>query len=62
VPLDADTEHASYDPVQASDYFAAATRAAMRRAYRWPTSVTRTTAVPAASEAARSTSALMPQS
>jgi len=28
-PLDADTEHASYDPVQASDYFAAATRAAM---------------------------------
>jgi len=29
VPLDADTEHASYDPVQASDYFAAATRAAM---------------------------------
>jgi Family of unknown function (DUF5996) len=29
VPLDADTEHASYDPAQASDYFAAATRAAM---------------------------------
>ncbi len=29
VPLDADTEHASYDPAQVSDYFAAATRAAM---------------------------------
>jgi hypothetical protein len=29
VPLDADTEHASYDPVQVNDYFAAATRAAM---------------------------------
>jgi hypothetical protein len=29
VPLDEDTEHASYDPVQVSDYFAAATRAAM---------------------------------
>jgi hypothetical protein len=29
VPLDTDTEHASYDPAQVSDYFAAATRAAM---------------------------------
>jgi len=29
VPLDADTEHASYDPAQVNDYFAAATRAAM---------------------------------
>jgi len=29
VPLDADTEHASYDPDQVSDYFVAATRAAM---------------------------------
>jgi len=29
VPLDIDTEHASYDPAQVSDYFAAATRAAM---------------------------------
>jgi len=29
VPLDTDTEHASYDPGQVSDYFAAATRAAM---------------------------------
>jgi hypothetical protein len=29
VPLDADTEHASYDPAQVRDYFAAATRAAM---------------------------------
>jgi len=29
VPLDADLEHASYDPVQVGDYFAAATRAAM---------------------------------
>ena len=29
VPLDADSEHASYDPAQVSDYFAAATRAAM---------------------------------
>ena len=29
VPLDADTEHASYDTAQVSDYFAAATRAAM---------------------------------
>ena len=29
VPLDGDTEHASYDPAQVSDYFAAATRAAM---------------------------------
>src|SRR5579863_9861196 len=29
VPLDADTEHATYDPAQVSDYFAAATRAAM---------------------------------
>src|SRR5690349_14692557 len=29
VPLDADTEHARYDPAQVSDYFAAATRAAM---------------------------------
>jgi uncharacterized protein DUF5996 len=29
VPLDTDTEHASYDPAQVSDYFAAATQAAM---------------------------------
>jgi hypothetical protein len=29
VPLDADTEHASYDPAQVTGYFAAATRAAM---------------------------------
>jgi hypothetical protein len=29
VPLDTDTEHATYDPAQVSDYFAAATRAAM---------------------------------
>jgi hypothetical protein len=29
VPLDADTKHATYDPAQVSDYFAAATRAAM---------------------------------
>jgi hypothetical protein len=29
VPLDTDTEHASYDPGQVGDYFAAATRAAM---------------------------------
>ena len=29
VPLDADAEHASYDTAQVSDYFAAATRAAM---------------------------------
>ena len=29
VPLDTDTEHASYDQAQVSDYFAAATRAAM---------------------------------
>jgi Family of unknown function (DUF5996) len=29
VPLDADTEHASYDTTQVRDYFAAATRAAM---------------------------------
>jgi hypothetical protein len=29
VPLDADSEHATYDPAQVSDYFAAATRAAM---------------------------------
>src|SRR6266480_6918902 len=29
VPLDTDTEHASYDPAQVSDYFAAATLAAM---------------------------------
>src|SRR5215471_18845203 len=29
VPLDADTEHASYDPARVSDYFTAATRAAM---------------------------------
>src|SRR5580700_9930296 len=29
VPLDADTEHASYDTRQVGDYFAAATRAAM---------------------------------
>jgi hypothetical protein len=29
VPLDADTEHATYDPAQVSDYFAAATQAAM---------------------------------
>jgi len=29
VPLDTDTEHASYDRAQVSDYFAAATRAAM---------------------------------
>jgi len=29
VPLDTDTEHAIYDPGQVSDYFAAATRAAM---------------------------------
>jgi hypothetical protein len=29
VPLDSDTEHASYDPAQVSDYFAAATRAGL---------------------------------
>src|SRR5436305_11634773 len=28
-PLDQDTEHASYDPVQVADYFAAATQAAL---------------------------------
>src|SRR5436309_4770399 len=28
-PLDEDTEHASYDPVQVADYFAAATQAAL---------------------------------
>src|SRR5215468_5528907 len=37
VPLDTDTEHASYDPAQVSDYFAAATRAAMvLEAFRAP--------------------------
>src|SRR5271168_3480362 len=29
VPLDQDDEHATYDPAQVSDYFAAATRAAL---------------------------------
>jgi hypothetical protein len=29
VPLDTDTEHASYDPARVADYFTAATRAAM---------------------------------
>jgi hypothetical protein len=37
VPLDSDTEHASYDPAQVSDYFAAATRAAaVLAAFRAP--------------------------
>jgi hypothetical protein len=37
VPLDADHEHARYDPAQVGDYFAAATRAAMvLAAYRAP--------------------------
>ena len=37
VPLDADTEHAHYDPAQVSGYFAAATRAALVLAdYRAP--------------------------
>jgi hypothetical protein len=37
VPLDADEEHAQYDPGQVSDYFAAATRAAqVLAAYRAP--------------------------
>ena len=36
--------------------------AGQRAAPSWPTSVTRTTAAPASSEAARSISALMPQS
>jgi len=37
VPLDADTEHASYDTAQVSDYFAAATRAAgVLAAFRAP--------------------------
>jgi len=37
VPLDADTEHASYDPARVSDYFAAATRAAaVLAAFRAP--------------------------
>jgi hypothetical protein len=37
VPLDTDTEHASYDPAQVSDYFAAATRAAaVLAAFRAP--------------------------
>jgi hypothetical protein len=37
VPLDADFEHASYDPGQVSDYFAAATQAALvLAAYRAP--------------------------
>ena len=37
VPLDADTEHASYDPAQVGDYFAAATRAAaVLAAFRAP--------------------------
>ena len=37
VPLDEDTEHATYDPGQVADYFAAATRAALvLAAYRAP--------------------------
>ena len=37
VPLDTDTEHASYDPAQVSDYFTAATRAAtVLAAFRAP--------------------------
>jgi hypothetical protein len=37
VPLDADTEHATYDPAQVADYFAAATQVALAlAAFRAP--------------------------